>query len=172
MSPHHSYRQTYWQVHALIGWGAALWAGVIAGIVFAMLNIGLGWVVRGESPWTPLRNVAAIALGPDALAPATTFDARVVLVAIVVHLFLSMLYAIFLALLLPTTDRPFSILLGGFYGLALYYINFYGFDAFSPWFAVERGWVSIASHFVFGAVLAFAYLAINARTLRRSPGHD
>jgi len=56
-------------------------------------------------------------------------------------------------------QRPES--LGGFYELALYCINFYGFNAFSPWFAEQRDWASIASHFAFGAVLACARTAIN-----------
>ena len=44
--------------------------------------------------------------------------------------------------------------------LILYYINFYGLDAFSPWFIEERDSVSMVSHFVFGAVVASAYRAI------------
>jgi hypothetical protein len=111
-----------------------------------------------------LRKIAAIALGPDALEPVGTFDAGVVLVAIFLHLLLSIIYGAFLALMLPAVSRPLGVVLGGLYGLALYYVNFYGFEAFSPWFESERGWLSIASHAVFGAVLAYAYVAINKRT--------
>ena len=55
------------------------------------------------------------------------------------------------------------MLVGAFYGLALYYINFYGFNAFSPWFMDHRDWMSIVSHCAFGAVLAYAYMRINRR---------
>ena len=106
--------------------------------------------------------IAALALGPGALQPAGTFDAGIVLIAIMLHLLLSVIYGTFLALVLPVSDSRFGILIGGLYGLALYYVNFYGFDAFSPWFATERGWIRIISHFVFGAVLACVYLTINA----------
>lgn len=155
----------HWEYHAPFGWSAALSASVIAGLVFAVLDIGLGWLLRGVSPWTPLRMIAAIVLGPGALAPAGTFDAGVVLVAMFLHLVLSIIYGTFLALVFPAVDRPLGIVIGGFYGLALYYVNFYGFDAFSPWFADERGWTSIASHIVFGTVLAYAYQAINRRKM-------
>ena len=165
MSPLHPHRQMDWAYHAPFGWRAALWASIIAGVVFAVLDVGLGWLLRGVSPWTPLRMIAAIALGPDVLVPAGTFDAGVALVAIFLHLVLSIIYGAFLALVLPAVGKSLDIVLGGLYGLALYYINFYGFDAFSPWFAAERGWVSIVSHFVFGAVLAYAYVTINAHKL-------
>ena len=142
---------------------AALSASVIAGLVFAILDVGLGWALHGISPWTPLRMIGAIVLGPAVLSPPDTFDPAVALVAIFTHLMLSTIYGTLLALLMPAVDIAWAILLGGFYGLALYYINFYGFNAFSPWFAEQRDWVSIASHFVFGAVLASAYTAINTR---------
>ena len=163
MSQLYSSRQAHSQPYAPFSWSAALWASVIAGLVFAMLDIGANWALRGISPWVMLRMIGAIVLGPNALSPPDTFDARVMLVAILVHFALSILYGTFLALVIPKVDATVGILVGGLYGLALYYINFYGFNIFSPWFAGMRDWLSIASHFVFGAVLACAYAAINAR---------
>lgn len=150
-------------VYAPFSLWAALSASVIAGLVFAALDVGLGWALRGMSPWTSLRMIGAIVLGPAVLSPPDEFDLAVALVAIFAHLALSIVYGTLLALLMPAVDIAWGILLGGFYGLALYYVNFYGFNAFSPWFAQQRDWVSIASHFVFGVVLAYAYTAINAR---------
>jgi hypothetical protein len=93
--------------------------------------------------------------------PPDTFDAQIVVVAILLHIVLSTVYGTFLALVLPTVGTALGILLGGFYGLALYYINFYGFNAFSPWFVDHRDWLNIVSHCVFGAVLAYAYISLN-----------
>jgi len=90
-------------------------------------------------------------------------DPRIVLVAIALHILLSIVYGLFLAFVLPAVDKAWAVLIGGFYGLALYYINFYGFNAFSPWFADQRDWLSIACHFMFGAVLAYVYTTISAR---------
>ena len=150
-------------VYAPFSVRAALSASIIAGLVFAVLDAGLGWVLRGISPLTPLRMIGAIVLGPAALSPPDTFDVTIALVAIATHLVLSAAYGTLLALLMPAVDIAWGLLLGGFYGLALYYINFYGFNAFSPWFAVQRDWVSVGSHFVFGVVLAYAYTALNMR---------
>jgi hypothetical protein len=149
-------------------WCAALWASVLAAVVFATLDIGLGWALRGISPWVPLRMMGAIVLGPAALAPPDTFDAAIVAVAIFLHLVLSIVYGTFLALVIPTVETGVGILVGGFYGLALYYINFYGFNAFSPWFVDQRDWFSIVSHCAFGAVLACAYTAISGRGSSRA----
>jgi hypothetical protein len=150
-------------IYAPFNWKAALWASLTAGFVFVLINTCLGWALRETSPWTLARMTAAIVLGPGTLSPSETFSAGVVLVAILVHLVLSIVYGMFLALVLPTTDRMWGVLIGAFYGLALYYVNFYGFNAFSPWFMDQRDWLSIASHFAFGAVLAHAYMAISSR---------
>jgi hypothetical protein len=146
---------------------AALSASIIAGLVFLALDIGLGWALRGISPWTSLRMIGAIVLGPAVLSSPDTFDPAVMLLAIFTHLMLSTIYGTLLALLMPAVDIVWGILLGGFYGLALYYVNFYGLNAFSPWFAQQRDWVNLASHFAFGAVLACAYTAINTRRVIR-----
>ena len=163
MSHSQDYGVARLQLHESFNWRAALWASVVAAFVFATLYIGLGWALHGISPWVPLRMMGAIVLGPAALSPPDTFDAQIVVVAILLHIVLSIAYGTFLALVMPTGGTALGILLGGFYGLALYYINFYGFNAFSPWFVDQRDWLSIVSHCVFGAVLAYAYTAIKRR---------
>ncbi len=148
-------------LHEAFSWRVAVYASLVAALVFAALDIGLGWAVRGISPWAPLRMMAAIALGPRALVPPDTFDARIVAVAVLLHVVLSIVYGTFLALVMPRVDAAMGILIGGLYGLALYYINFYGFTSFSPWFVDQRDWLGIVSHGAFGAVLACTYAAIN-----------
>ena len=163
MSDHQDREVARLQPHESFSWRAALCASLIAAFVFATLDIGLGLAVRGISPWVPLRMMAALVLGQAALVPPDTFDPQIVIVAILLHIVLSIVYGTFLALVMPRVGTALGILLGGFYGLALYYINFYGFNAFSPWFVDHRDWLSIVSHFVFGAVLACAYAATNRR---------
>jgi hypothetical protein len=148
-------------VYAPFSWRAALTASVSGGLVFALMYIALMWAVRGVSPWVPVRMIAAIVLGPVVLSAPDTFDVLVVLAAILLHGMLSIVYGVVLLLLLPAADTTWSIVVGGLYGLALYYINFYGFTAFSPWFMEERDAVSLVSHFVFGAVVAWAYKTVH-----------
>jgi hypothetical protein len=154
------------QLHEAFSWRAAVCASVIAALVFAALDIGLTWAVRGVSPWVPLRMMGAIVLGPKALSPPDTFDGRIVAAAILLHLVLSIVYGTFLALVMPRVDAAKGIVIGGLYGLALYYINFYGFSSFSP-FVDQRDWLGIVSHGAFGAVLACMYAAINRQESSR-----
>ena len=45
-----------WQggdVHTKTFWSDGVWAGVIAGVVFMMMEMMLVWLVKGESPWGP-----------------------------------------------------------------------------------------------------------------------
>ncbi len=144
-------------VYAQFSWRAALVASVSGGVVFALLHVGLMWAVYRVSPWVPARMIAAILLGPGVLSPPDAFDVVVLLAAISLHGMLSIVYGVLLALLLPTANTTWTIVIGGLYGLALYYVNFYGLNAFSPWFIEERDVVSLVSHFVFGAVVASVY---------------
>src|SRR4029450_393703 len=59
-----------------LNWSAAIWESVIAGLVFAALEMVLVRIVDGNSPWMPLHLIGAIGLGPSALSPANTFDAE------------------------------------------------------------------------------------------------
>ena len=46
---------------------------------------------------------------------------------------------------------------GAVFGLAVYFVNFYGFTALFPWFAMARNSISVFAHMMFGVALAFAY---------------
>ena len=148
-----------------INWSAAIWASVIAGLVFAALEMVLVRVVDGASPWMPLHLIGAIGLGPSALSPANTFDVKVVGVAVAIHMALAILYGVILAFIIARLDMAWAIVIGGIYGLALYYINFYGFTGAFPWFADARGGVSIFTHIVQSGLMAWIYKAMD----RRSP---
>src|SRR5258708_2754818 len=100
-------------VYAPFSAWAAVSASIIAGLVFALLDIGLGWALRGISPWIPMRMIGAIVLGPAVLSQPATFDPTVALVAIFIHLMLSVIYGALLALLMPAVDIAWGILLGG-----------------------------------------------------------
>ena len=52
---------------------------------------------------------------------------------------------------------------GAVFGLLLYVVNFYGFTAIFPWFAMAQNWVSIFSHIMFGVIAGWAYKGIALR---------
>ena len=157
------HKQANSPVYAPFSWRAALAASISGGLVFTLLHIGLLRALHGVSPWVPVRMIAAMVLGPAVLSPPDTFDVVVVLAAILLHGMLSIVYGVLLAFLLPAVNTIWCIVVGGLYGLTLYYINFYGFNAFSPWFMEERDALSMVSHFAFGAVVAWVYKVVHSR---------
>jgi hypothetical protein len=146
-----------------VSWTAAIWAGIVSGAVFLVLEMILVPTVLGMSPWGAVRMMAAIIMGRGVLAPPeqpATFDLTVTIAAMVVHFALSIMYAIVLAFVIRRMSVGPAVVVGAIYGLALYAINFYGFTAVFPWFAMARNWVSIVTHLVFGATAAWAYVGI------------
>jgi hypothetical protein len=135
---------------------SAIWAGIIAGAVFMMLEMLLVPLFGMGTPWAPPRMIAAIVLGSGVLMPPT-FDLGVLMVAVVVHFALSIVYALLLGAVVSRLSIATSVVVGTLFGLALYVVNFYLFTAIFPWFAMARGGVSIFAHAVFGAVAGWSY---------------
>ncbi|HEV8599015.1 MAG TPA: hypothetical protein VGQ69_06615 [Gemmatimonadales bacterium] len=146
-------------------WRGAVSAGLIAGLVFMMLEMIMVPLFMGGSPWGPPRMIAAILLGKQMLPPPDTFDAGILAAALLVHFSLSILYAVILAVLLAGRRRGAAIWIGAAFGLVLYLVNFYVFTALFPWFAMARNWVSVFSHVMFGLVSGWAYVAIRGPEL-------
>ena len=114
----------------------------------------------GGSPWAPPRMIAAIILGKSVLPmpdQPVTFDFVVMMVAVVLHLMLSIVYTIIVGWPCRKLSMGTSILIGAVFGLAIYIINFYGFTAVFPWFAMARNWISIFSHIMFGIIAALCF---------------
>ncbi len=137
-------------------WRASFWAGIIAGAVFLVGEMALAPAV-GASPWAPARMIAAIVAGRGVLPPPATFHLGIVLLALVIHFILSVVYALLLSPLVAGVGRRAAAVVGTLYGLVLYLVNFYGFTALFPWFAMARNWVSVVMHLVFGAAAAYSY---------------
>ncbi len=138
----------------------AVKAGLIAGAVFMMLEMIMVPVFMGDSPWAPPRMIAAIILGKSVLPipdQPVTFDFGVMMAAMMLHFILSIIYAIIVGWLCRKLSMGTSILIGSVFGLVIYIINFYGFTALFPWFAMARNWISIFSHIMFGIIAALSF---------------
>ncbi len=139
---------------------AALWAALIAGAVFMMLEMIMVPVFMGGSPWGPPRMIAAMGMGEGVLPPPATFDAVIMMVAMLIHFGLSVILAFVFAFIARGRDFGMVIGLGAVFGLVVYLISFYGMTAIFPWFAMARHWVSILAHVVYGAVLGWVYVSV------------
>jgi uncharacterized membrane protein YagU involved in acid resistance len=147
----------------MVHWRAAVSAGVLAGAVFIMFEMVMVALFLTESPWAPPRMMAAIVLGETVLPPPATFDFGVMTVAMTVHFVLSILYAFIIAEIIQYRGTGLALSLGAAAGLVIYLVNFYGFTAVFPWFAMARNWVSVVGHILFGVVTAWAYLGFVKR---------
>lgn len=152
-------------VRSTINWSAAVWSGIIAGLVFMALEMMLVPLLQGGSPWGPPRMIAAIGLGKEVLPPPATFDAVILMVAMLIHLALAIVYGLIQALIIQRLSMGMAIAAGAVFGLVLYLVNFYGFTALFPWFAMARGGLSIFVHIVFGVVAALAYKGMLRRKM-------
>lgn len=135
----------------------SLWAAFIAGAIFIILEMIMVPVFMGGSPWGPPSMIAAIGMGKGVLPPPATFNTIIMMVAMLIHLGLSVIFAFLFALIGRGRAVGMAIGLGAVFGLVVYLVNFYGMNMIFPWFAMARGWVGIFADVIYSAVLDWVY---------------
>ena len=155
------------QLSTTIRWPAAIWAGLLGGLAFLVLEMLMVSLFLGASPWAPVRAIAALILGKGILPPPPpTFAWGVFLAALLVHFVLSVVFACITIWIIHRWAIGTALVAGALGGLVLYLINFYLLTGIFPWFAMSRSWVTIFTHLVFGVVVAWAYAALARPTTR------
>ena len=142
---------------------AAVWASIIAGAVFMMLEMIMVPVFMGGSPWGPPRMIAAIGMGKGVLPPPDTFDSVIMMIAMLIHYSLSLIFALLFAYFARRRPVGMTTMMGAIFGLVVYFVAFYGMTAVFPWFAMARGWIGIFAHLMYGAVLGLVYATISIK---------
>ncbi len=145
------------RMRQVMDWSAALWAGLIASVVFFLLNIFLVPVLLGGNMWIIIRLFASIFLGESILAPPATFDSTALLVAIITNVILSVGFTFIIAFSLHRWGTFIGIIGGAIFGLAIYLINFYSVSYFFPWFFALGSWPFVLTHIIFGAIAGGVY---------------
>src|SRR5688500_3294529 len=147
-----------------LSWGAAIWAGIVAGVVATGAQVILWWIFPDDLPqilYRDARLTAAMLMGQEVLPPPPAFDWKVMAVATFIHFAISIAYSLVLACLISRLGLVLAVLVGSIYGLTLYAINMYGVTAIFPWFSAARDWITIVTHVVFGISLAITYKALS-----------
>jgi len=104
--------------------------GVIAGITFAMFEMIMAVVLDGRDAFfMPLRMIGGIGLGEQALDPGTSLLTAGG-VGLVIHMILSMMYAVVVAAVLSlipqlSSSRAAVLISASVAGFALWIVNFY-----------------------------------------------
>lgn len=150
-----------------IDWWSSIWAGVIAGLVFAVIQMVLVSSVQRVSPLEPVRLMAAIVMGQEVLVPTSAgFDAGVLILGLIIHFLWSIALGVLIGWLVHRYEMGVAMMIGGAAGLAAYFLIFFVIapSAF-PWFATERDWMTALNYIVFGLVAAGAYLRLRQSRL-------
>jgi hypothetical protein len=138
-------------------------AAVIAGLIAALVSLGLGMGVLQylhEGAFGLPRLLATIALGRDALSAEATSNGMALGVGLAVHLVLGLFFAFVISFTLHRWGFWVGLIGGGLFGLALYAINTYTMSRFFPEFYFYRSWFMIGFHVIFGALCGGIYEAL------------
>lgn len=156
------------ELRSVTDWKAGVWAGLIAGLVFVMLEMALVWMVQSQSPWGPPHMMAAMVLGAEVLPPMgvwAPFDVKIMMTAMMIHLPLSIALGLAGAWLMHRFELAAAVMIGATLGLAFYVVNFYLIAPLAfPWFEMGRNWIGAFSHLMFGAVIGLAYVTLRKPT--------
>jgi uncharacterized membrane protein YagU involved in acid resistance len=145
------------------GLGPAVVAGIIGGLIFAGFEMIATAVMMGpEAAFMPLRMIGGIALGAQALDPSYPLITAAI-AGVLVHMVLSIAFAIVFAVVMPATITSGTLtLLGIGFGIALWVVNFFVIAPVAGWnwFPEQTNPIvqALAHGLFFGAPVAW-YLA-------------
>lgn len=140
-----------------------IWSGLIAGAVFIVVEMAMIALFMGESGWAPVKMIAGIVMGRNAVFPLHFFDIGVVVSGFLIHFVLAAVYAVILVTIIRRQSKGGAAISGMLFGLALYTINFYGFTEIFPWFEEARNWVTVFAHLLYGFSAGYVYKAYQER---------
>ncbi len=143
-------------------WAAAVVSGLVAGAVAMVIDLLWTTLMLRVNPWHTSHLVAAMVLGPGALAGNTNaFDIGIVAVALLTHYGLGILFGCIVAYVVTgfhyEGSLPVLEVVGGVLGMLLYFFNFYIMTQVFPWVAELRSGAYFCEHFVFGMTAAMVY---------------
>jgi hypothetical protein len=157
-----------------IAWGAALVAGIVAMVVFAIVEIAFSWVMRGQSPWHPLVVFGTSAI--DALMPERHAGGgpRTIAAGCALLLVLGALSGAILAYIVDRVGVVTAAIAGVIFGLAMFAIDLYALARVFPVLADLRDWMSGLAYAIQGALAAGLYKAAthHERPLAAPSGPD
>jgi hypothetical protein len=143
----------------MMDWRAAIIAGIVAGMVYLVMNMWLASEYLGNAN-VPLQLPAALVMGTSVLPPAEGIASGTYLTGFLIHMSVSVLFTCVIAFCLYRWGIWIGILGGALFGLALYSISYYGIALWLPWLSPMRGWIMAVSHVVYGAVAGGVYEAL------------
>lgn len=143
--------------HQVMDWWSAVGAGLIAGTLTLLIVLIAYPALTGGSPANVFRFIAGIVLGSDVIPPPTTFSLTAVVMGTIVHMALSVIYGVVLALIIHRWGIVVGVVGGVLFGLALFLINLFSFAKWFEWFYALRSWPFLLLHIFYGAAAGGLY---------------
>lgn len=145
--------------NTLVAWGTAIVAGIIAMVVFAIVEMAFSWAMRGQSPWQPLAIFGTVTV--DALMPGRVASGgpRTLAIGCALLLVLGALSGLILAYIVDRVGVTTAAIAGAIFGLAMFAIDLYGLARLFPVLRDLRDWMSALAYVIQGALAAGLYKA-------------
>jgi uncharacterized membrane protein YagU involved in acid resistance len=145
---------------------SAIVAGLIAGIIYMLLQMSLPHFLEGKGVWQLPNNIAAIGYGPGVVSSKMP-SAGPMLIFLILHFLVSILFAMIVGLFARGATTLVKIGTGIAAGALLYYASFYVGTYIFSWFANFRGWTCLADHLIFGIITALIYDIMYQKAMKR-----
>lgn len=142
-----------------IDWGYAIVAGIVAMIVFAIVEIAFSWAMRAQSPWHPLAVFGTVTI--DALLPDRHAGGgpRTIAAGAALLLVLGALSGVIVAAIVDRVGAVTAAIAGVIFGLAMFVVDLYGFARIFPVLHDLRDWMSALAYAIQGGLAAGLYKA-------------
>lgn len=140
-----------------VDWSIALIAGIVAMVVFAIIEMAFSWAMRGASALSPLAVFGTATL--DVLMPSAHAGGgpKTMAVGAASLLAIGAVSGIVLAYLVDRVGVLGAAIVGVVFGLAMYAIDVYGIARLVPALAALRDWMSAIAYAIQGVLAAVLY---------------
>ncbi len=159
MHPH------YWTRRAP-DWSAAVVAGIGAGAVLMVFELLWSATLGDIGPWRLSRMVAALVMGPQALA-SSEFHVGLVGLALLIHYLLGIVSGLVIGVVIAgfhyESSLGMMLLIGAVFGALIYLVNFHALTRLYPWFVELRSYGAWIGHLAFGMSAALIYWTLSRR---------
>lgn len=151
-----------------LDWSAAIWAGLLSGLVMLLISMLLPWLVLGDALLI-VRIIASVMLGPTVIPAQAGLVPGIYVVALLTHFGLSLFFALLIAMIFHRWGMVVGFFGGAAMGFIIYFMNYYSFSFAFPWMAPYRNWMLLLGHVFFGALAGSLYELFEDESLVDEP---
>lgn len=154
----------------LIDWSAVTWAGIVTALLSLPLLFLILPLIMPLETNSIIQYWASLALGNQVITVPATFSIGLLLVAILVHMVLSLALTLIIACIFHRFGTLVGVMGGALIGLAYYFINIYSMTYFFNWMFLFEGSAFLVFNMVLGAMAGFFYESLEIEQWEESSG--